>query len=278
MNKVKDSYIQRNILRKKNEYQAAILQDNILSSKQLDEVIKMHQSTVWHVPYSWNLGEDVLEWNKIIEYTDILPDYYEEIIDVSVKKKELDSYLSIREFNKDYVFSKEIFSNILYDAFGRFSNYPSKGYPSAGGLYPVIPIVYIFDEVTIEGVSKGVYVYDSTEMQLLMIKDLSNSDSFQSVTNNINSVSPGEVLSNIAFGYALDMKRATTKYKRRGYRHGLIEVGLMAQSLRESIFNQRAMLGDVSWSGFNDNALSHASGLNARISPIILIQWIGKKI
>lgn len=279
MNKIKENSIEQNLKKKKQEYQALALEDSIQSLKQLDEIVKLHQSTVWQTPYKWDLKNEVLEWNRLIEYTDILPDYHKVSYDLSVTKRNAETYFSTRHFDKEYTFSKADFSKLLYDSFGRSANFPSKKYPSAGGLYPVIPVVYILSETAVEGIEiKGIYVYDSTDMRLLMIKDLSIDKEWNSVIQNINNVSPGQLLSNLALGYALDLKRATIKYHRRGYRHGLIEVGVMAQNFRESLLKLNKSLGDVSWSGFNDNALSHASGLNVRLSPIIMIQWYGKKL
>lgn len=242
---------------------------------------KFHQKTTWNLPFDWTFSNEVLDWESKVEYKDVLPETSELSIDMSIKKaiKEYKEPRSTRKYNKDYQISKEIFSEILFESFGRFKGMGSKNYPSAGGLYPVIPIVFVLSPKSIEGIEiPGVYIYDSSNLKLLLIKNLKKKRDMEMILNNINSIKPGFALSNISIGYVLDIEKTYAKYKTRGYRHGLIEVGLMVENFINAYRKLAPELGDCVWSGFNDNALAHACGLNIRKAPIIMTQWIGKKI
>lgn len=261
---------------KRNNDIADFLQNEILSEKLLNEVIKNHQSATWVSSSNYEPSSDLVNWMKLVEFTDVLPDYYEKEYDLGVNPIQLNAPKSWRSFSFDWKISKENFGKLLRSAFGRYSGVKSKNYPSAGALYPVLPLIYVFKEDIIESIStKGCYVFDSTQLKMLLIKEYDHDDIIE-ISKHINAIDK-KLWSPLAIGYAIDIKRAITKYKKRGYRNALIEIGAMTQSFRYSLETLNLNLGEVSFSGFNDNALTYYSGLNPRLVPVTLIQWFGEK-
>ncbi|MFC0416985.1 hypothetical protein ACFFHH_16305 [Cytobacillus solani] len=249
------------------------MEDQILSSKKLNDVLKFHQRSTWKIGEDWDCNEVMLKWLKLIEHTDALPEYYEDKIVLNLEKNHRDTSYSHREFNESWNLSQDLLTNLLYQSFGRAEGIPTKRYPSAGGLYPVIPIFITFKPIMGEKViQSGCYVFDPAECSLLRIKGLDD------VTEKQFLKFVDKKASDFLIAYVVDMKRAVTKYGYRGYRHALIEVGLASQSFRTSILQTiEEELGDYCSSSFNDNALSKVIGVSPRLSPIVMLQWFGKK-
>lgn len=247
------------------------MQEEIENKYVTQEVLKFHYRTMNRIKnnvVNYKNPADIYSWSSTVEGKDILPDFYEEIIKLDIKKhKQIHSCL---QFNKEYFIDVDDLGNILFDAFGREAPYSSKKYPSAGALYPVIPLVIILEESNSD-ITPGCYVFDSTEVRLFRITNWTK-DNVNEVKELLNynkcSLPPH------CIAYALDFRRALTKYNEKGYRHALIEVGLMAQSFRQSLQNFES-LRDRCWSDFVDLPLTSLCGLNIRLCPITLIQWFG---
>lgn len=251
---------------------ADTIQNKILDESVLDNVLKFHQKTTWQNLYNWRLERDVRSWLELVEHMDILPMYYEERVNLNVFREHIPTSRSHREFKENWIISKECIGDILYKAFGRYEGGNSKEYPSAGALYPVIPLLYVFDENVVKNqIKPGCYVLDSYQMDLLLIQSFSQSYVKKLISDGLFIDS---LPSKLAIGYAVDFKRAITKYRERGYRHSLIEVGLASQSFRHALPQE---FGDYCFSGFNDNAFTKLSGLSPRLAPIMMLQWFGEK-
>lgn len=239
----------------------------------LKEVQKFHTTTMnisWGSIENLEDSSSVSRWIESVIFRDILPKSNEEIIQFEITPR--DKVKSPHYFDMDYVINNKELGQLLYDAFGREGALGSKNYPSAGALYPIIPLLLVFNPSSIEGInSPGCYVFNSTDYQLIKIKGWGAKE-VEAVTGFINMDS--ELRSPYCIGYAIDYKRAVTKYLSKGYRHALIEVGLMAQSFRNTLI-QNGRFGDRCWSGFADMPLTEACGLNVRLCPITLIQWFG---
>ncbi|MBN8194219.1 hypothetical protein JI667_18980 [Bacillus sp. NTK074B] len=252
-----------------------ILQERALSTEVLDKVIKFHQSGSFFRSKKMEstfISHDIMSWLEKVEYTDILPDVFEEEIkfDVDPTLNEGSTY----DYDLNYLYQGQDIIQTMHKAFGRGENSTSKRYPSAGGLYPVIPLLFVFKENIVEDIPvPGVYMFNPYTSSIYRIK------SFTETTLKDLKVAiclEEDFVSNVAIAYSIDLRRSVTKYRARGYRHSLIEVGLMAQSFRESLLEENVGMGDLCWSGFNDNALTHMAGLNVRLAPITLLQWFGK--
>ncbi|ASV70207.1 nitroreductase family protein [Cytobacillus kochii] len=273
MSREKNKYVNSkiNALQFQKNQSAEILEEVLISPEKFNKVSKFHQDTTWTRAYEWNGSYTLEEWLKIVEMTDVLPEYFEERISFpNIQKRFREASTSHRKFLKDVIIRKDLLGQILYDSFGRAEGIPTKNYPSAGGLYPIIPLILIFSVQAAEGISKkGSYVYDSSSGELLLLKEFSNED-IVTIESNV-----GEIYSNIAVGYSMDIRRAIAKYGYRGYRHALIEVGAMSQSIRSNL--KQIDHGDFLLSGFSDNSLTKMVGLSPRLTPLIILQWFGIK-
>lgn len=253
------------------------LQDTIVSDKQLNDVLKMHQRTTWHKdirPLSLS-DNNLVTWIDLVTMTDTLPVHSEKSIPLEYND-EFDSYDtgSIRHFKPTFSIEFRELSHIFLKAFGRQISSKHKSYPSAGGIYPIIPILIVLETKVLEGIEvPGTYIYNATDHEFILLKNFKQQD-MDKVIKNIDVT--GLENNKLAIAYAIDLKRTITKYRIRGYRHSLIEIGLMAQSFRQSV-SEFERLGEVCWSGFNDNALTHALGLSPRLAPVALLQWFGEK-
>lgn len=246
----------------------------ILSMSTLNDVIKFHQSTTWiRRDNKFELSKEVYDWILNNQYRDTLPNIYDYEIPLNINQmKEFKG--SQRHFSDENITYDEL-SNLLYESFGRNSSSHSKSYGSAGALYPVIPLMFFFEENSIEGldISPGSYTFNTKNNSLRPLKHFSTDD-LKEIKHMIDSYHPA-FLSKYCIGYAIDIKKSLAKYDRRGYRHALIEVGLAAQSFKNNA-NHLFEFGEVCWSGFDDNAFSQKVGMNPRIAPIVLLQWYGK--
>ncbi|WP_342478704.1 nitroreductase family protein [Paenibacillus sp. FSL H7-0350] len=252
-------------------FEAEKLLENFQDRALLDQILKFHQKTTWQYIGEENLDLRLTRWLELVQFTDVLPEYYEQKIDFNVKKIKLNEGRSKRTFKKNGVIDFNQLGEILYESFGLSEGSLSKPYPSAGALYPIIPLLLVLDENAVErDFLPGSYVFDSHEARLLMIKKFDQEEILK-IKKNIY----GESLSGIAICYSIDIRRSIAKYRSRGYRHALIEVGLMAQSFRSTLERHKGF-GECTWSGFNDNALSSILGLSPRLSPVVLVQWFGE--
>lgn len=253
-----------------------ILEDSLLTEKELNDVIKIHQKTTWNIPYRWELidSDDLYYYLGLAEKISSLPITVEQTIPLTPLKDDIKSNnkKSERFFKEDYYFEEAQLSKILYKSFGKRGD-SHKNYPSAGGLYPVIPILLVLNNSSVPFLENtGAYVYNSTEHELLLLKSLTNKELNECKKSIVAPA--GRELPNLAMIYAVDIRRSITKYKIRGYRHSLIEVGAMAQNFRNSLWDFDN-LRECCYSGFSDNKLTNILGLSPRLAPIIMIQWFG---
>lgn len=133
-------YNEKNLKRLYDYKLMADLQDVIMSSRELNEIIKMHQMTTWQNPYKFKVNSNELSyWISLAEGVSSYPLIVEETVKLSSSKTDLiENKHSHRQFNNDYIFEFNQFSNILFNSFGVRED-GHRNYPSAGGLYPVIP-------------------------------------------------------------------------------------------------------------------------------------------
>ncbi|WP_150272760.1 SagB/ThcOx family dehydrogenase [Paenibacillus tepidiphilus] len=246
---------------------------NLCLPKKIENyIIKFHQSSSFmQNKYSLNnnTNSEIYFWLRQIEKSDVLPEYYEQKIDLK-KLDNLNIKGSFREYNPEMNFTFEELSQVINSSFGRDMNNLSKRYGSAGALYPVIPLLLHFKTDNL--LESGAYVYHSLDQSLLKIKSWTIEEA-HNIKSNVCFFS--DKLPNTCIAYAIDIRRAIVKYHIRGYRHALIEVGAMSQVFKESLHQLKDNVGEVSWSGFNDNELSYKCGLNVRLCPIVMLQWFG---
>lgn len=240
----------------------------------LNDIIKFHQSTTWVKRDNYfEENPDLSEWRENNQYKDTLPNIYD--YEIPLKIDQTIEFTGSKRHFSDVNITYDELSNLLYESFGRSPLNASKSYGSAGALYPVIPLMFFFEENSIEGldISPGSYTFNTKNNSLRPLKHFSTDD-LKEIKHMIDSYHP-VFLSKYCIGYAIDIKKSIAKYDRRGYRHALIEVGLAAQSFKNNA-NHLFNFGEVCWSGFDDNAFSQKVGMNPRIAPVVLLQWYGK--
>lgn len=247
--------------------------DKLIDPKSLKDVKKFHQSTTLanRMNSVKPINDKLLEWLKKAEYSQSLPNIYE--YEVMLTEGTEIKNESKRKYSKRPL-NKEEISIIMSNAFSFNKGYDHKKYPSAGGLYTITPVLCVLDKNN-DFLECGSYVYDSKRNSLKKINTFSNCD-LKEIVNILPPLPNKEVISNYFIAYAIDIKKAIAKYKKRGYRYSLIEIGLMAQTLRNTLDNFNDELGELCWAGFDDNALSSLIGLNVSDFPVGLIQWFGK--
>lgn len=249
------------------------LQDFILSNRELNEIIKLHQMTTWERPYNCNMYSDELfHWLSLAENVSSYPLVVEETIELSTYNTGLSiNKTSHRYFNDDYAFEYNQFSKILFNSFGKRED-GHRNYASAGGLYPIIPLLIVIDIKNLPFLNDpGVYIYDSSDHQLLLLTKFTI-EKIKAYKDCL--MFDQDEVPKLAIAYMVDIGKSVTKYKKRGYRHALIEVGLMAQNFRNELWKYDN-LGECCWSGFNDNRLAFNLGLSPRLAPILMMQWFG---
>ncbi|WCF09054.1 hypothetical protein NDS46_03845 [Paenibacillus thiaminolyticus] len=245
---------------------------NSLPKKVEKFILKFHQaSTVLQVPKRKNdiYDSNIYPWLGVVEKTDVSPEYYESEVMLHPKAI-VGTKGSFINYDLKKKFTLEEISLLMNSSFGRDISTRSKKYGSAGGLYPVIPLLLVFEQFF--NFTCGVYVYNSEKQSMMKIRGWSEEKSHY-VKNEVCHYATN--LPNTCIAYAVDIKRAILKYHIRGYRHAIIEVGAMSQVFKQSLHALKENVGEISWSGYNDNQLSVECGLNVRLCPIMLLQWFG---
>lgn len=229
---------------------------------------------VFNSKSSWNFSNEIIYYDDFLNaYAEsapqslTIPDEY--INEIGLEEHDFESKGSANNFNKEKSLSFKEFSNIINECFG--TNLQNKKlYPSAGSLYCVVSLIYIFSSNSVQNIDDpGIYIHNPHNNSILLIKKLEKKD----INDIKKQISSNEIISNLAFGYAVDINKSIAKYKVRGFRHSLIEVGLLAQNTRTTLW--RYGLSELCWSGFNDFKLTNISGLSPKYSPLILFQWWG---
>lgn len=238
---------------------------NITKFDILSSTISMPKNNKAYIDY------ETLTWLKVVEKTNKVPQNYISKVDL-LNYKISSKRHSYRSFSNKRCSFRD-FSDILYKAYGYDEKNDTRGYGSGGALYPVNTIIFILDDNAVEGLKKGTYYFYPAGNCLYQL------NSFTDETNQKLRLalypSKKDPDSNIVIGYAVDMRKVIRKYKYLGHKNALIEIGLMAQSLKESL---PASMGEYSCQDFNNRTLTSLADLDVKNSPIEMIQWLGYKI
>lgn len=243
------------------------IQESLIENEDEIDVAKFHQRTCW------NYINDELSHSLLRDY------YADSISKVNTHRPEhilqsikLDTHSfeakgSSRNFVKKTIPFK-VFSEVIIESFGE-NEHHKRRYPSAGALYSIIPIILVLDNDVVDSIKKGVYIFDYETLELLLIKEIT--DNF--IEEFLKSIGGGEIISYLLFAYSIDLSKSIAKYKTRGYRHAVMEVGALSQNVRNTLHKKG--LSELCWSGFNDNSITKLLSMNVRKAPILLIQWWG---
>ncbi|MGM9915764.1 MAG: hypothetical protein ACI31U_11150 [Lactobacillus crispatus] len=215
------------------------------------------------------LDNEMLSWLKHAEKNNRIPQNFEEKI--NLKNNDFDTKKRSHRFFDTRMISFDVFSSLVYKAYGYDKNSDTRGYGSGGGLYPINVIIFILEDNAVEGLKKGVYYFYPLTNCLYRLNSFNNiSKEDLSVALYPNREKP---YSNIAIGYADDLRKCIRKYQYLGYKNALIEIGLMIQALKTALPQN---MGEFSCQNFNNRLLTTIADLDKRNAPIEIVQWIGR--
>ena len=215
------------------------------------------------------LDDEMLSWLKHAERNNRIPQSFEEKI--NLKNNNLDIKKPSYRIFENRMISFDVFSSIMHKAYGYDEKSHTRGYGSAGGLYPINVIIFILEDKAIEKLKKGVYYFYPLKNCIYRLNSFNNiSKDELSLALYPNSKKPN---SNIVIGYATDLRKCIRKYQYLGYKNALIEIGLMIQALKNALPQN---MGEFSCQNFNNRLLTDIADLDGKNAPIEIIQWIGR--
>jgi SagB-type dehydrogenase family enzyme len=174
---------------------------------------------------------------------------------------------SCRKFKEGSV-SFETFSRFISCAFMTRNLAGHRNYPSAGGLF-VIEIFLCPLHLESFYLEKMVYHVLPKSRVLEPLVKLSGGRLMKVLKcGNMEIGKPAFVLI-----YAINIQRALMKYRYRGYRHALIEVGSILQ--QADLVGNYVGLATLPWSSFGDYEICKVLELNPRAFMPIAAQFIG---
>lgn len=145
-------------------------------------------------------------------------------------------------------------------------------YPSAGGLYPVEPLVFLFKERTTsqQELVSGAYHFRPISKTLQLIKKIPTPYFFDKLLHGL--IAPTSHPS-FALFYVAHLGKTIFKYRYRGYRHALMEAGSMYQ--QALITAQQMGLRSTAWSSFADYEMLYALDLDHQSYLPLTMQLFG---
>ncbi len=198
-----------------------------------------------------------METVKLPEPEDDKPIYFKDI---------LNKRSTIRSYKKDMPLNLKDLSYILWTAYG-FKKDGGRTVPSAGALYPLD--IYIACREIIsddkEKIKAGLYHYIPEKHQLKIIKtvDLRKDIAKASLSQMWMADAPCTII------ITAEYERITFKYRERGIRYTLMEVGNVSQNIFLSSFNKGLGCGIVG--AFDDNTLKYVLGIKRNHEPLLLM-------
>ncbi|MCX7114337.1 MAG: SagB/ThcOx family dehydrogenase [Gammaproteobacteria bacterium] len=177
---------------------------------------------------------------------------------------------SLRQFSKKMIDFSDI-QTLLINAFSP-NHLGHRPYPSAGALYPIEPILFIFKERVYHDkpFESGCYHFKPVSQTLDLIKKM---EMKPTINRLFHGLIEEDAPPNLCILYVVHIGKSIFKYRYRGYRHALMEVGSMYQQV--TMVSQSLGLGGTVWSGFNDYQLMHELGLNRRMFLPLTMQFLG---
>lgn len=177
---------------------------------------------------------------------------------------------SLRQFSKKRLDFSDI-ETLLINSFSP-NHLGNRPYPSAGGLYPIEPILFLFKERIYHDLpfDSGCYHFKPVHRTLELIKAM---EMLPTISRLFHGLVEEDAPPNLCILYVMHIGKSIFKYRYRGYRHALMEVGSMYQQV--TMVSQSLGLGSTVWSGFNDYQVMQTVGLNRRTFLPLTMQFLG---
>lgn len=150
--------------------------------------------------------------------------------------------------------------NILINAFAQDPS-GTRPYPSAGGLYPVEALVFLFNERInhFQNNPEGCYHFRPVSKTLQLIKKLDAKAFYEKMLHGFVGNDPKR-WPNFCVLYLAHLTKAIFKYRYRGYRHALMEAGSMYQ--HATFVSQQHHLRTTVWSTFSEPQMLYELNLD----------------
>lgn len=226
------------------------LVENCIDAQVYHDVLKAYsKETISFLDYG-NLSITTVAAKHIsrVEFTECeISPFRKHEIDCSEIQATFKRPASVQSFSD----KKIIFSDIQKFLVNCFS--PSeeghRPYPSAGGLYPIEPLVFLFAERTSNkpDLSSGCYHYRGVSKKLQLIKKIDTQLFFKELLHGYFDLSH---LPCFALLYTAHLGKTIFKYRYRGYRQALMEAGSMYQ--QAILISQQMGLRNTVWSTFSE--------------------------
>lgn len=165
----------------------------------------------------------------------------------------------------------ETIQRLLVSAYGADKS-GRRPYPSAGALYAVEPLVFLFEEGIEESFNSGCYHFRARSKQLQKIKLLSQDYFFGEL---LQDLIPSQQRPNFAVLYVMHINKAIMKYRYRGHRHSVMEVGAMFQ--QASICAEALDIAQTVWSSYADYEILQKLNLDPLVFMPLSMQLFGKR-
>ena len=177
---------------------------------------------------------------------------------------------SLRQFSKKML-DFSVIDTLLTSSFSP-NHLGTRPYPSAGALYPIEPILFIFKERVYHDkpFDSGCYHFKPVTQTLELIKKM---EMLPTINRLFHGLVEEDAPPNLCILYLVHIKKSIFKYRYRGYRHALMEVGSMYQQV--AMVSQSLGLGSTVWSGFNDYQVMDELGLDRRMFLPLTMQFLG---
>ncbi|WEG13651.1 hypothetical protein PU629_04605 [Pullulanibacillus sp. KACC 23026] len=238
--------------------------DYVSTRENVEEVINFHYSTT-NLPLHnvKNLkGEKQKDrWLQFFKNNPISYSISKEKIKLNLNNFSKDADIISHEFDNSFMMDFEIIEELLVRSL-------------KGNIGAVIPLLLVFSNSAVNGIKAGSYFIDGDSLELVKLQ---NWDSKLIDENRFNINNKGNIPSNLAIAYAIDIKRSLAVDGRRGYIRGLIEVGSSSNFFKECIKNSNLKIPLIDYCSldFSGNPMTFLCGLNVRLAPIALLQWFG---
>lgn len=176
---------------------------------------------------------------------------------------------SVAVFNDKKIDFSDV-QSILVNSFS--PNDDTRPYPSAGGLYCIEPLVFLFQERInhFEHHLAGCYHFRPISKKLQLIKPISIAYFYEKL---IHGYIKNNQLPCLGILYLVNISKALFKYRYRGYRHALMEIGSMYQ--QATICSQAMGLRNTVWSTFSDQEMLYALDLDHGAYMPMTMQFFG---
>ena len=248
--------------------------DNHLDSRVYHDILKTYaKETISLIEYGnlsiTNMNSTLINQIQGTE-SEISPFHKHDIECISISPAQGVRMPSVAAFNNNKINFSSI-QQLLIQSFSPDET-GTRPYPSAGGLYPVEPLVFLFQERVhqFENHISGCYHFRPISKTLQLIKPISIPYFFDKL---IHGHMKNSHLPCFGIMYLASISKAIFKYRYRGYRHMLMEVGSMYQ--QATICSQNMGLRNTVWSTFSDQEILYALDLDHGAYMPITMQFFG---